>query len=398
MERVNFWLRIKFNLFGSFMLHLLLWPLYYFIGFFPRRRNIWVFGNGTGYNGNSKYLFEYITKNEPRIKAYWIAQTKSEFLAFKNTARVLYKYSLSCWVISSFSKIRFSCISNDDVNFWTGKSSIRVQLWHGIPIKKISRDNKVGLEKKIFHSNLNFFEKYYKYYEWLIKPNFIISPSEYVTTYSFKSAFEIDSELILNLGNPRVDYILNSNYKSLNNKNVIYMPTFRNSGMNFINDIKQELSIAISICNKHNYNFFIKLHPYTDEKLLDWVILNFPTIKILENKIDIYDTLNEFSILITDYSSIVFDFAVLNRPILMYQHDYQDYITKDREHYFETKQIDFLNISRSKEDFIRDVRNLFIRPDKFAYSKECIRKFHEVLDGSSSEKITNYFMKLLELK
>ncbi|MGD9488985.1 MAG: CDP-glycerol glycerophosphotransferase family protein [Calditrichaceae bacterium] len=64
---------------------LLLFP--YWFGFFvPRNKNLWIFGAwfGERYSDNSRYVFEYINKNEPSIKAVWLSRKKEVFDEVRN--------------------------------------------------------------------------------------------------------------------------------------------------------------------------------------------------------------------------------------------------------------------------------------------------------------------------
>jgi len=163
-----------------------------------------------------------------------------------------------------------------------------------------------------------------------------------------------DCNLYKITGAPRNDFLFNSNgreilFKLLNidlkdKKIVFYMPTFRASLYNqYVSGNKNWSNIfgfkdfdnkAFSdLLVKNNIVFIIKMHPY-EEKFVQDLIRNQKinnTYLILDEElnnsgIDLYEFMNACDLLITDYSSIYFDYLLLDRPIIFTPVDLDDYI------------------------------------------------------------------------
>ena len=110
------------------------------------------------------------------------------------------------------------------------------------------------------------------------------------------------------------------------------MPTWRDyeffidSGFNF-----QQLNDELL---KNDSIFLIKLHP---SSVIDIDLSVYPALDVLPASLDIYPILPYTDVLVTDYSSIYYDYLILNKPIILFPFDREKYIEKDRgfiEDYF----------------------------------------------------------------
>lgn len=162
----------------------------------------------------------------------------------------------------------------------------------------------------------------------------------------YSEVFGIDKEKILPYGLPRLDDFLSDEkinstikklhdkYPILNGKKVIlFAPTFRGKGQkdaHYPFD-KIDLEKTYDMCNKNNYIFIFKMHPFIKskieipEKFSDRII-------DLSTYSDINDLLYLADILITDYSSTIYDFSMLNRPMLFYTFDLEKYEIINKVH------------------------------------------------------------------
>lgn len=116
-------------------------------------------------------------------------------------------------------------------------------------------------------------------------------------------------------------------------KVVVYMPTFRDNFMDFIDaqgNIVLNPGGLAAFAEKHNTLFLLKLHPYVNDAKLSAL----PGIVRYPSHLDIYPLLPLADALITDYSSVYFDFLLLDRPVLYFAYDLERYISQDRELFF----------------------------------------------------------------
>jgi len=200
-----------------------------------------------------------------------------------------------------------------------------IQLWHAAgAIKQFGLkdpSNKLRSQR----ANQRFQKVYSRF-------NYVVVGSEKMANI-FRESFNLSNDQILRSGIPRTDLFFNPEnlkqletelklkYPIINNKKVIlYAPTFRDGELNNssiklnIESMYQEL--------KEDYVLFLRLHPAMNvtfnNKYPDFII-------DVSNYVNINELLVITDILITDYSSIPFEFSLLNRPILFYAYDLEEY-------------------------------------------------------------------------
>ncbi len=316
----------------------------------PRDKNIWIFGSYLGvFNDNAKYLFIYVNENCPEIRPIWISDSKKtvDFLRSKQF-EAYYKYSLQGFFYALRGKLYIYNSYLSYISLWLRGGVTKINLWHGIPIKKIEFDIKKGKLKRIFNHSVFCKCKYSKHY---VMPNFVLSTSKKVDQY-FSSAFRVGEEKCLNFGYPRNEILSYSEDKIINfieryesveikelvqsfkkyKKVFVYMPTWRDSRQDFIEDSQIDFELLNQIFQQKNYYLVIKLH-CTTLSLLD--LKEYKNILLLDNKLDMYPILPFTDCLITDYSSIFFDYKLMDKQVILFPFDKREYISKDREMYYD---------------------------------------------------------------
>lgn len=213
----------------------------------------------------------------------------------------------------------------------------------------------------------------------------------------YEKAFKVESEKILAFGNPKTDYYFdkiknnNKNIKRVRNKIenkypeikgkkiVLYAPTFRE------NKKKNEdilLNFDIDLFNSYlgdQFSLLFKSHPKF--KISDFQhAINVSDYKYTNELLLISD------ILITDYSSIMIEYAIFSRPIIFYPFDFDYYINNERDFYFDYKDVPG-PIAKNTSDIIN-----FIKKDNFDFKKieDFIAMNYDYLDNNSSKRIVSY--------
>jgi CDP-glycerol glycerophosphotransferase (TagB/SpsB family) len=369
-----------------------------------------VFGSGVGMNfsDNAKYQFLYCSE-QLDIKSYWISKNKE----LVNTLRgyglnAYYKFSIKGIWISITSKVYVYDSRTESINHWTSAGSYKVNLWHGSPLKTIDRDINVKHNAFYIGNHTRGFKRYLVRMvmpEWFIVPDFMIATSEKIKNY-FKSAF--GSHYIEVTGYPRNDIIINpklySKYlhfeqkikDSLNTrKTILYTPTFRDT-----NRFKRETPIIWyrlnELLSKHDTTFLIKLHRHDYSMLTDKTFTN---IQILDSESDVYPIFEKIDLLITDYSSIFFDFILTDKPVLFYAYDKENYIQNDRSMYDNYEEVtpgnkvyNFEDLYTMLNDFLSGERG-FVTSD---YNKIKLM-YNQYNDDKSCERVFNSIKKQLSL-
>ncbi|MFG6395501.1 MAG: CDP-glycerol glycerophosphotransferase family protein [Lachnospiraceae bacterium] len=343
----------KITEFFKYWGQLFLLPLYWLSFLFPRNKRIWLFGStfGRRFADNPKYLYLYMSqhKRQLKIRPVWISHNKdiAGFLN-QNDYEAYYYHSLKGIFFALRGKVYLFDNYSKDINFWQSGGALKINMWHGIPLKKIQADN---IFDKFRHP-ANLFEKFKNFPRNLSdeKPHHYVLTTSVFLKNIFSSAFNTNN--VLTSGYPRNDILVKENiinllskeekktlYKIKNftkenkkNKIVLYMPTFRESELRFFDVIN--INTFQEFLKKNHILFCVKLHPKSklEARFRD---IKADNILVIDSGADPYIFLKLSGMLITDYSSIYFDYLLLNRPVVFFNYDLEQYLDNSRELYFD---------------------------------------------------------------
>jgi len=307
--------------------------LYCLSGFIKRDKKLWAFGSFGIFNDNSKYLFLDVIKHHPHVRAVWISDNiKSLQAAKKMGAEAYHPKSLRGFCCCLRASVYFYSSYLTDINYYTSRNALKVNLWHGVPLKKIEFDIQTPPLVNTF-ANASWFTRFIKGAQH-VKPDFVLAPSQFVADYSFKSAFRVNDDNIIISSYPRVSDLLSchpiESLKSKFRSTVLYTPTWRDDGRDFIQQAGFDFPALNAFMKSAESVFIFKLHPSTKITLDK----QFSNIIFADNQLDPNELLKTADVLITDYSSVYFDYLYLNKPIVFYNFDINSYMA-NREMYFD---------------------------------------------------------------
>lgn len=305
---------------------------------------------GRSVSCNPKALYEEMNRNE-KYKDFtfvWSLRNKdgADLQGSKTTIVKFESFSY----YRALAKAKYWIFNSNPRTFLKPrKEQIFVQTWHGTPLKKIGCD----VEKK-GNAMTKFSQIKEIYKEESKKISYMISPSDYCTE-KFISAFQLEAvnkrDRVLTTGYPRNDYLFQYTEeecteikKSLNipeNKKVIlYAPTFRDNKYSASAGFELANYIDFDAARKslgEEYVILFRAHYFISQKL---DISAYEGFVYDVSKIEDINWLYVISdILITDYSSVFFDYANLKRPILFFMPDYSEYKNKLRDFYVDIEQL-----------------------------------------------------------
>jgi CDP-glycerol glycerophosphotransferase len=230
---------------------------------------------------------------------------------------------------------------------FTGKHTFYLNTWHGTPIKKmgtdIAADNaSFGGKTKIKHKQES--------------EDVMLAQGIYEADI-FSRVFRIRREKFAVVGLPRNDELVshnNSEYITMlkdklglprNKKVILYAPTYREYSKDDANNVVAQLPIHFNEWKKKlgdNFVVIFRAH-YEVVKTLnvcfDDFIIDFSAYPQLNDLMLVSD------ILISDYSSIFFDYSILKRPMLSYAYDYDTYTAKRGMYFDIRKELECLNLA-----------------------------------------------------
>lgn len=359
----------------------------------PIKKDLIFFESGIGkqYADSPRYIYEKIIEQNLNYKKIW-SLNKNMIFKDSNTKRVRrlspqYYYYLAraeYWV--------------NNQNFPTyikkRKGTTYIQTWHGTPLKKMLFDIKnvqgreEGYKQRVYRATKNW--------------DYLISPSEYATN-AFKSAFHYDGK-ILEIGYPRNDLFYNEKQKETiikvkrelkipeGKKVILYAPTFRDNEFVGKNKFVFKIRMDLEELKKHlgnDYILLLRMHVVISnilkipDELSDFVynVSKYP---------DAQELLLISDILITDYSSIMFDYANTKRPILFFTYDLDEYKNETRGFYMnfdEEAPGPFLFTTADIIDSVKNIENIKTQyKDKYEQFR---KKYCALEDGKATERVVN---------
>lgn len=372
----------------------------YIISFLvPKNKNLWIFGAwfGEKYADNSKYLFEYVNANHSETRAVWLTKNNSTLEVIRKKGFEAYHaYSIKGIILALRAKVAVMSQCYLDVTEFALGNIKKVQLWHGTPLKKIMKDiqyNSIDVSWVFPFLNRTY------------SKSLLIVPSQEVVS-SISTAFQVPKSYIKITGYPRNDaFFVNDILKPVKTlsiydifrqkKNIpaigIYMPTHRRSGeFDIFSLFQKNIEPINNELKKLGVILLVKFHFFHLESLEKKDINKSNIIFLKDEDInqDIYPVLPHTDFLITDYSSIYFDYLLLNKPIIFAPFDKDDYIKNDRDFYYDYDTVTPGPKATDWNEVLRCIKLFKDNPQ--LYSDERIKTrdlFNKYLDGNSSHRV-----------
>lgn len=385
--------------------------VYWLCSIVPVKRNLWIFGSweGTSYSDNTKFFFEYINKKKHTIKPVWLSKNKNTIKYIKNLSyKAYHTNSLAGIYYASRAEFAFSTsfIQNVMNPLYISKKTKLVNLWHGTPLKVLgddhNRNTETGKLKKAKHGRIFILKsKLWKILFPFIerKDDYFMSPSPEAMK-RLSSAFPGHNKTIhFSCPYPRNEVFLKNNRESSSARKVIYMPTWRSYKGNSIDLFSEYGFDPVSInnfLNKNNITLDLKLHKYSKiDPYIRSEIEKSDKISILEIE-DIYNVINQYDLLITDFSSIYFDFLYTQRPIIFAPFDLEEYIENDHKLYYPYDSVTPGPKARNWSEIISLLEKFIINPELHSSErKEIHNTFNPVQSGSFNETL---YTKIMEMR
>ena len=360
---------------------------------------------GRKYVDSPKAIYEYMlnSKEYEDYEFVWFFNNPEEYKELeKNPRTKVYKYgSKKYFELYATSKY---WITNSRVpdTILKKKNQIYVQCWHGTPLKKLGFD----IEVQGGNAMNSLKDIRYKYQVDSKKYTYMVSPSKFCTE-KYISAFNLKAvgkeDIVIEKGYPRNDFLLNYTDKDVkkikkelkvpeNKKVILYAPTWRDnqhtSGVGYtyktavdFDKLKEELGDEYIILFRAHY-FVANSFDFKKYKGFVYDVCN-------------YDDINHLyvisDILITDYSSVFFDYSILKRPMLFYMYDLEEYQGTLRDFYFDINELPGPIIQEEK-DLIKEIK----KTEKFKYDKKYKAfndKYTYLDDGKASERVVKEIFK-----
>lgn len=266
------------------------------------------------------------------------------------------------------------------------KSLVVIQIWHAMgSLKQFGYsilDKKEGSSGKI--AKLMKMHDNYSY---------VLTSSEYTKPY-FAEAFHQPLENMVILPLPRADLLLNEAYKKdirerifakypklKNTKReiIVYSPTFRKTGVS----MEEGMAGLVNAVDFERYELIVKTHPLTEMEGED-------RRAVWDEDFTSLELFLVADYIITDYSAIIFEALLLEKPLFFYTYDYEEYV-KNRDFYIDYQASMPGMISGNPKEIMQAVESK-------EYSLKKIRKFRKLMIRETNSSYTNEFCEFLYSK
>lgn len=354
---------------------------------------------GKGYSCNPRAIYEEML-NQSKFddwKFVWVMRKPSslqldrgEVVRYNSLKHFYYLAKSKYWIFNSKTPAYMYKKSNQ----------VYLQTWHGTPLKKLARDIEIGEDATFYRTQMSKDDMVKTYDQDVEKYNYLISPNEY-STEKFISAFGVGRDKIIETGYPRNDILTNYDkelVESIKNslgidkskKVILYAPTWRDNvydvkGYSFTPKVdfkkwREVLGDDYFIIYKPHY---LIVNNIDQEGLEDFIYFSKAT-----------DSINELylvsDLLITDYSSVFFDYSILRRPMLFYMFDLDDYDENIRGFYIDINDLPG-PIIQDEDVLLSNIKDLdtVVNDYKTKYER-FTKQICSLEDGHASDRVVDF--------
>lgn len=363
------------------------------IGKLPKKEII-VFESflGKQYSCNPRAIYELLQSQNRDFTYYWSIDHRYKAKFEEHNVETIQRFTIKWFIVMMRAKY---WVFNSRLPKWIPKpqDTIYLQTWHGTPLKKLALDME---EVLMPGTTTDMYKK--NFVTEASRWNYLISPNRY-STEIFKRAFDFDQR-ILETGYPRNDYLFHYTEDDVkqvkerlgipaSKKVILYAPTWRDNEYYFIGKYKFNVQMDLEKMKEalgEEYMLVLRLHYLVSDHVNLEGVEDFAM--DASHYPDIRDLYMIADVMITDYSSVMFDYGVLQRPMIFYVYDIESYRDKLRGFYFDFEKEAPGPLVTTTEEIIQEMKEVDqIRSkykDKIAWFEET---FHALEDGHATERV-----------
>jgi len=324
---------------GVLALNLAAFPL---SGLMPRSPRQWVFGDTSNtFAGNPKYLFLWLSIHQPELRLTWITKHPATRNMIRANGYRAYTRSSPGGIWAALrAKVYVYGHSVAHINAQLCKGALYLNVWHGVGLKAVGYEYK-GAGRGLRKEKLTWFDHVRRRHRQ-IQLTALVTTSDFMQDH-FSREFRIPRERCPQLGYSRLDWAFDPQLAAASraidarsgfqikpdgfDELAIYMPTFRDSRRPFLQEALLDLARLSAALRERRTLLYLKPHPKTPVEDLS----EFNNIRMWPDAVDVNAYLADFDVMITDYSSVLYDYLLVkDTGALLYTFDMDDYLAKDR--------------------------------------------------------------------
>ncbi|MDX1259382.1 CDP-glycerol glycerophosphotransferase family protein [Exiguobacterium sp. K1] len=363
----------------------------------PVQKNLVLFESflGRGYSDNPKALYLTLQKQRPELQLVWI---------FAKEPNAAVKAACPNWVLRNSPKYYYLMAraqywifnTRQPLSLKKRRETMYLQTWHGTPLKRLGLDmdevHMPGTNTEQYKTNFSAQAK-----EW----NYLLSPNLYSSAI-FKRAFDFRG-LLLETGYPRNDLLYAPDRQQQaeqikqslrlppGKKVILYAPTWRDD--EFVTKGQYRFNLKLDLKQMQSrlgddYIVLLRMHYLIAEHL------DLTAFDGFAYDVSAYGDIAELylisDLLITDYSSVFFDYAHLNRPMLFFTYDLEKYASVLRGFYFDFEAVVPGPLLKESDQVIDYIEHIETRSKQYEEKYTAFQeRFCSLDDGKASQRVVN---------
>ncbi|ARC60636.1 MULTISPECIES: glycosyltransferase [Bacillus] len=353
--------------------------------------------HGKAMNDNPYAIFKHLVNNEEykNFTHVWALNDQDNPYAqkYKGLKNVRFVKVHSEEYIKYLTKAKYLINNVTFPTYFQKKDEqIYINTWHGTPLKTLGKDMEGPIGQ---HKNI---QRNFLHSDYILSPNKFTS-EKLIDSHDLEGLYNGE---IIEEGYPRMDLTFNTDKEELrktleniieldpDKKIVLYAPTWRGE-VGSVSNINKELFKHISELNEKipdDYQLILKVHTLLfkyikhDEQLMN---------KCIPDCIDTNELLSLVDILITDYSSIFFDYMATNKPILYFMYDKEQYLKK-RGMYLDVNTLAG-PICKTTDELAKCIKNIDSVQEQYQSVYQEMNEIYIKRVGDSTQKIVDIIFK-----
>lgn len=377
----------------------------------PRSRDQWVFGCGAGVGDGALALWETAVKREGH-RALWLVGSARE-AADASARGIPYAYKSSLRGFWRTMRARVIVITHGfgDVNRYAVTGAFVVQLWHGIPLKRIGLDSPETLRLPTALRRLPFARGIQgllaAMYAGAAQRIRVLPAASDIVRGRLESAFALRNDRVPVTGEPRVDVLSRGALIARRSvaraevdrvagpvdpasRLVLYAPTWRDGGADPAIPSPREWIALSEVLARHDAVLLVRSHPLGAGKYSPPVRTD--RVRHIGSDVmpDITPVLPGLEALVTDYSSLAFDAGLVPLPVVFFAPDLEAYEAR-RGFYGRYVDVAGDDASRSWSEAAAQLDAILgdenVRAERIARSRALSERMHAHRDGENTERV-----------
>lgn len=361
---------------------------------------------GKKYADSPRAIYEYMVSSDAYsdYKFIWVFAKPENyaFLAENRNTTLVKQASKECEI--AFATAKYWVLNHRvSLHRYPTKEQVFIQTWHGTPLKRLGNDIEIADNDAFTRKELvDIYTVDAKKYSYFLSPSAFAS-EKFISAFQLKELGKED--IIVEEGYPRNDFLCTYTAADVKRikaelgipdgkKVILYAPTWRDNQFNASQGgYTYKTEVDFDRLQKEfgdEYIILFRAHYFVSNAF------DFDKYAGFVYNVSDLDDINELYVvsdmLITDYSSVFFDFALLKRPILFYMYDFERYKNEMRGFYIDIAELPG-PIVKTEDELVEKIGSV---ADNFVYDevyKKFNEKFNYLDDGHASERVAKRLIK-----